>query len=537
MQKETDVLIAGAGPVGLALAADLGRRGVSCIVVERHDGVIYHPKATAQNARTMEFFRRWGIADTVKRAGVPPDFPHTVLYLTSLNGFEIARFERASHGGTLPNQTSPERPQRVNQLWLDPILHDLAQSYTSVRIRYRNELESFVDEGDGIVGTVRQRDSEAAESIGARFIVDCTGTRGTVRRQLGIEMLGRAGLDYNLSIFFKVPELWSYHDKGKAALHFFVDAGGISRSLIQLDGRELWRLGISDRALYDDPASADIEQLITEAVGRRIPYGLIGVSPWVAHDLVAMSYRAGSAFLAGDAAHLNPPTGGFGLNTGMGDVIDLGWKLSAVLAGWGGPQLLDSYEKERRPIAARNVRQSTEDRLRRLQVAIDPAIAEDSPAGQRARSELGEIIKQRDGRTFITDGTALGYIYADSPIVVDDGTPVPLDTIMEYHPTSRPGARAPHAWLPDGRSTIDLFGANFVLLRFGPESPRPEPLANAFAAHGVPLDVATIEDPDIARLFERRLVLVRPDGHVAWRADVIPDDPGAIVDRLRGSLQ
>jgi len=531
---ETDVLIVGAGPVGLSLAIDLGRRGISCVVVERSDGIIRHPRATAQNARTMEFFRRWGIAETVKAAGAPPDYPHTVLYVTNLNGFEIARFERASHGGLKPLAISPERPQRVNQLFLDPILLQHASSYESVSLRYRNEFESYVETDDGIVATVNVQG--AVESVAARYVVDCTGTRAVVRRALGIEMEGRAGIDYNVSIFFKVPELWSYHDKGKAALHFFVDAGGITRNLVQLDGRELWRLGVSDRQLYEHPETVDAERLITECVGTRVPFELLGVSCWTAHDLVARSYRRGRAFLAGDAAHLNPPSGGFGLNTGMGDVVDLGWKLSAVLAGWGGPQLLDSYECERRPIAARNVRQSTENYLRGLQIKIDPEIADDSAAGAQARSTLGEHIRKIQGRTFTTDGTALGYIYAGSPIVYDDGSPQPEDTIMEYHPTSRPGARAPHAWLAEGRSVLDLFGDRFVLLRFGIDAPNTEAFERVFAKRRVPLHTVSIEDPDLARLYERRLALVRPDGHVAWRADESPRDPDAIVEVVRGGV-
>jgi len=530
---ETEVLIVGAGPVGLALALDLGRRGISCVVVERSDGIIHHPRATAQNARTMEFFRRWGIAEEVKAAGAPPDYPHTVLYVTNLNGFEIARFERASHGGSKPLDFSPERPQRVNQLFLDPILLQRATSYESVTVRYRCAFESFVDAGRGIVAGVRTESS--VESIAAAYIIDCSGTRGAVRRALGIEMEGRAAIDYNVSVFFKAPELWSYHDKGKAALHFFVNARGITRSLVQLDGRELWRLGVIDQYLYEHPEAVDAERLITEALGRAVPFELLGISCWTAHDLVARSYHNGRAFLAGDAAHLNPPSGGFGLNTGLGDVIDLGWKLSAVLAGWGGPKLLGSYEFERRPIAERNVRQGAENYLRGLQMRIDPAIADDSPAGAQARLELGDHIRRVQARTFTTDGTALGYVYAGSPVICDDGSPLPEDTIMEYHPTSRPGARAPHAWLPDGRSIIDLFGERFVLLRFGPDAPNTDRFRNAFATSGVPLDVVAIDDPDTARLYERRLTLVRPDGHVAWRADDLPADPNALVDVVRGA--
>jgi 2-polyprenyl-6-methoxyphenol hydroxylase-like FAD-dependent oxidoreductase len=530
---ETGVLIAGAGPVGLALAVDLGRRGIPCIVVERSDGVIRHPRATAQNARTMEFFRRWGIADTVKNAGAPPDFPHTVLYVTNLNGFEIARFDRAAHGGTKAAETSPERPQRVNQLWLDPILAELAASYDSVTLRYRCEFDSFVEHDDRIVASVHEGDSR--EEIAASYLIDATGTRGSIRRSLGVEMEGRAGLDYNLSIFFRLPALWEYHDKGKAALHFFVDSKGMKRNLIQLDGRELWRLGVCDQALYEHPETADVGALLTEAIGRPVPFELIGVSPWTAHDLVATSYGTRRVLFAGDAAHLNPPDGGFGLNTGMGDAIDLGWKLSAVLAGWASPGLLASYESERRPVAARNVRQSTENHLRAAQMPIDPAIADDSLAGAAAREALGDHIRRVQSRTFISDGTALGYVYHDSPVICPDGSPPPEDTIMEYHPTSRPGARAPHAWLADGRSILDLFGTNYVLLRFGSDAPSTDAMAAAFHQRGVPLHVETIDDPTTRTLYEKRFALVRPDGHVAWRGDAIPGQPGGIVDVVRGA--
>lgn len=328
------VLIAGGGPVGLALAGDLGRRGISCILVEQGDGTIEHPKASAHNARTMEFFRRWKIADAVRKAGVPADFPHTVLYLTSLTGFEIARIERRHHGGGAPTSTSPERPQRCNQLWLDPILRDFAASFESVSLRYRTRLESFVDDGACVVATVYDRDRDERHTIGAEYLIDCTGGRSRIRQLLGIEMDGDPTIDYNLSIFFRIPELWSYHDKGKAALHFFVDKDGIRRSLVQLDGRELWRLGITGQEYYDNPDAVDVDAQIADVVGAIVPYELIGVRRWVTHDLVAQRYRQGRVLLAGDAAHLNSPSGGFGLNTAMGDVIDLGWKLAAVLAGW-----------------------------------------------------------------------------------------------------------------------------------------------------------------------------------------------------------
>ncbi len=527
------MLIAGAGPVGLALAIDLGRRGIPCIVVERNDGTIHHPRATAQNARTMEFFRRWGIAEEVINAGAPPDFPHTVLYVTDLNGFEIARLDRPSHGGRAPAETSPERPQRVNQLFLDPILHRLATSFTSVTMRHRTELDSFVEHADGVRATVRSGD--ATETIDTQYLIDCTGIRATARRALGVDMSGEAGLDYNLSIFFRLPELWSYHDKGKAALHFFVDAHGIKSNLIQLDGRELWRLGVCDEALYRDPERADAGALLTRAFGRSVPFELVGVARWTAHDLVADSYGTTRVFFAGDAAHLNPPDGGFGLNTGLGDAVDLGWKLAAMLDGWGSSELLSSYERERRPVAERNVRASAENHRRAATMPIGPEIADASPAGEAARAALGEYIRREHARTFTTPGIALGYIYDDSPLIIYDGSVRPEDTIMEYRPTTFPGARAPHAWIGPDRSILDLFGDAFVLLRLGKSAPDPKPLQNALAARNVPVREATIPDPDIRTLYERDVVLVRPDGHVAWRGDALPPDVEMVAEVVRGA--
>jgi len=529
------VLIAGGGPVGLALAGELGRRGISCILVEQGDGTIVHPRASAHNARTMEFFRRWGIAEAVRKAGVPADFPHTVLYLTSLTGFEIARIERRHHGGGAPTSTSPERPQRCNQLWLDPILRDLAASFNSVALRYRTRLESFIEEDDHIVATVHDRDRDERQTISASYFVDCSGGNSRIRRSLGIEMDGDPTVDYNVSIFFRIPELWSYHDKGKAALHFIVDKNGIHRNLVQLDGRVLWRLGVTDKDAYDNPDAVDVPALMAEVVGKVVPYELIGVRRWVTHDLVAQHYRQGRVFLAGDAAHLNSPAGGFGLNTAMGDVIDLGWKLAAVLEGWGHPDLLDSYETERRPIAIRNVGQATQNHLRDRRRKTHPEIADDSTSGARARREFGEEIVRTQTQAYITDGTALGYRYDPSLICWDDGSNPVDDTISEYRATSAPGSRAPHAWLSQTQSTLDLFGTGFVLLRFGDEAPDTTALEREFAGAGIPLATHVIRDPAVAELYERRLVLVRPDGHVAWRSDEVASDPRALVDRVRGA--
>ena len=525
----------GGGPVGLGLAIDLGWRGIDCLLVEQGDGTITHPRANAENARTMEFFRRWGIADAVRAAGTPEDYPHTVLYLTALTGFEIARIERPGHGGRAPSAVSPERPQRCNQLWLDPILRERAAGFPSVRVKLNCRLESFEQDDASVVATVLDLEAGERSRISADYLVACCGGHSSIPKTLGIGMQGTPTLEYNLNIFFRSPALWSHHDKGKAALHFFADAQGIWRTLVQLDGRELWRLGLRGKYYFDNAETVDASALIAGVVGKPVPHEVVSVLRWIARDLVADHYRAGRVFLAGDAAHQNTPSGGFGLNTGMGDAADLGWKLAAVFQGWGGRGLLNSYETERRPVAERIVKQAAGNFMRDRRRPSHPKIAEDSPEGERARREMGEAIVSSQTSVYLTDGTALGYVYDPSPICWSDGALSQPPSISQYRPTTRPGARAPHAWLPDGRSTLDLFGRGFVLMRLGADAPDSAALEAALARRGVPAAVAAIADRGICELYERRFVLVRPDGHVAWRGDTMPDDPLAVVDCVRGA--
>jgi 2-polyprenyl-6-methoxyphenol hydroxylase-like FAD-dependent oxidoreductase len=532
---ETPILIVGGGPVGLALACDLGLRGTSCLLIEQGEGLPDHPRATALNSRSMEFMRRWGIADAVHAAGTPDDFPHTALYCTSFTGYEIARIERPSHGGREPIKQSPERPQRCNQLFLDPILTKLARSFDHVKLRHRCRLEGVKEAADHVIATVYDGANDERMQIAATYLIDCSGGRSVIRPALGIEMSGSPYVGYFVSIFVRVPELWNHHAMGKAALVTFVDAKGLWRNLISLDGRELYRLGLTGKQYYDAPDQVDAEGFFREAVGKDVPHEILSVRRWMARNVVADRYRHGRIFLAGDAAHLNHPAAGLGLNTGLGDAVDLGWKLAAMLAGWGGERLLDSYEPERRPVGIRNIGHADLSHNSERQQPTHSEIATDTAAGVEARRKMGEDLVRIQTRRVITDGLALGYQYAPSPIVCGDGAiPLPSSTVA-YHPTTFPGSRAPHAWLADGRSTLDLFGNGFTLLRLGPGAPQPVTIERAFAEHGVPLNSISIADPAIAALYERPLVLVRPDGHVAWRGDEEPADPRTIVDRVRGA--
>jgi len=532
---ETPVLIVGGGPVGLALACDLGLRGISCLLIEQDEGLPDHPRATALNSRSMEFMRRWGVAEAVHAAGTPDDFPHTALYCTSFTGYEIARIERPSHGGREPIKQSPERPQRCNQLFLDPILTKLARSFDSVQLRHRCRLESVSEAGDHVIATVHDRANDRRFEIAASYLVDCSGGRSVIRPALGIEMSGSPYVGYFLSIFVRAPDLWTHHAMGKAALVTFVDSNGLWRNLISLDGRELYRFGVTGKQYYDAPDQVDAEGFFRQVVGKDVPHQILSVRRWMARNVVADRYRHGRIFLAGDAAHLNHPAAGLGLNTGLGDAVDLGWKLSAVIAGWGGARLLDSYEPERRPVGIRNIGHAGLSHDNERQQATHPEIAMNTAAGAEARRKMGEdLVRIQTGRV-ITDGLALGYQYTPSPIVCGDGVaPRPASTV-EYQPTTLPGSRAPHAWLSAARSALDLFGNGFTLLRLGSGAPQPSMMERAFSERAVPLNTVSIADPTIAALYERRLVLVRPDGHVAWRDDVEPADPLSVVDHVRGA--
>ncbi len=273
-------------------------------------------------------------------------------------------------------------------------------------------------------------------------------------------------------------------------------------------------------------------------MGREFDFEILSVLPWVRRQLVADSYGKQRVFIAGDAAHLTSPTGGFGMNTGIQDSVNLAWKLEACLRGWGGPRLLPTYELECRPVGIRNVSEATGNLKRMLSPRVKSVPTEmfdEGPAGDAARKVFGDGYTEMMRREWFSNGIHLGYMYEGSPVIVPDGTPQPPDEVSTYTQTARPGSRAPHVWLADGRSTLDLFGKGFVLLRFGSNPLPVAGLVAAAATCGMPLEVVDIVHPGAEALYERRLVLVRPDGQVAWRADVEPDPAVGVIDAVRGA--
>jgi 2-polyprenyl-6-methoxyphenol hydroxylase-like FAD-dependent oxidoreductase len=534
-QSTVPVLIIGGGPVGLALAGDLGWRGIPCLLIEQSDGSIYQPRMDLVGVRTMEMCRRWGIVDKVENSPYPRDYPQDNIYLTSLTGYELGRERFPSMGEQKPPPESPQKRERCPQNLFDPILREFASAQPGVTLRYRTRLLSFKQDGSGVTATVENNDTGEQEDIASRYIVGCDGANSLVRRGLRLKMAGQAIVTHTTNVIFRCPHLVALHDKGKAYRHIFIGPEGTWATIVAINGGDEWRLSIIGSAERRDLSQDDIHAAIRRAVGTDVEYEILTVMPWIRRELIADRYRSDRGFIAGDAAHVMSPTGGFGMNTGIGDAIDLSWKLAATIEGWAGLDLLDSYSTERRPVAVRNVAEASGNLTRMLSPGKNPDLLDDTAAGAATRQRVGTEFSEAMRREWFTLGVHLGYRYDDSPICELDGTSAPAMETMRYIQTARPGARAPHAWLADGRSTLDLFGRGFVLLRLGPQAPDPAALVTTARLSRVPLSIIDIDEPEVVKLYERRLVLVRPDGHVAWRGDALPQDPVALIDRIRGA--
>jgi 2-polyprenyl-6-methoxyphenol hydroxylase-like FAD-dependent oxidoreductase len=537
MPQEVDIpiLIAGGGPVGLALAGDLGWRGIECLLVEQSDGTIYQPRMDLVGIRTMEFCRRWGLVGAVEASPYPRDLPQDNVYVTSLAGYELGRERMPTLAAAKAPPESPQRRERCPQNMFDPILRDFAAAQKSVTLRYRTRLVGFAQDADGVTAEVEDATTGARENIRARYLVGCDGGRSLVRETLGIGMVGTAALTYTTNVIFRCPDLVALHDKGRAYRFIILGPEGTWSTIVAINGTDQWRFSIIGGAEERAYTIDEIHRLIRRAVGRDFDYEILTVMPWVRRELVAERYGEGRVFMAGDAVHMLSPTGAFGMNTGIQDAVDLSWKLAATLQGWGGAHLLASYDAERRPIGHRNVREAAANFRRMTSPQPGPLLLEPTADGDKFRQELGAAFTAIMRHEWFTLGVHLGYRYADSPICWPDGSEAPPDVPNTYVPSTVPGCRAPHVWLAPSRSTLDLFGKGFALLGFDADPSDVAVIAAAAHTRGVPLVYTPVDHKDAAALHARRLVLVRPDGHVAWRGDGAPVDPLALIDRIRGA--
>lgn len=554
---ETPVLIVGGGPVGLSLAGELGWRGLPCTLLESRTAPTEHPKATLLGARSMEYFRRWGITNDIYRAALPPEVNYFITFSSRLAGHELYRITSPSIRQTIERppevmarwrelQWSPFYKTQIGQQALEPVLWRFAQSQTGVSLRHGWRFDSFEEDEVGVTSVATDLSSGATHRLRSRWLVACDGGTSSIRRALGIRYNGRGKMRANVSFYFRSKEFLAIHGKGLGNLYFVFapDSFGVFTAI---DGAELWSFQYYFLDHARSTEAIDAHEVLTRAVGRPFQFELCASTHWHHHQSVARQWRSpgGRVFLAGDSAHLFVPTGGVGMNTGIGDAMDLGWKLAAFEAGQAGERLLDSYEIERKPIAVRNsvVSANNSDKIDMVMDEVPPEIDENSPAGEQARARIIPRIRWMS-RQFNSAGLHLGYRYVDSPVVIADGSPEPPDDPAQVVPSTWPGSRAPHAWLTEeqslrGTSTLDWFGRDWVLVRAS-DTPadhacQPQEAINAaFHQHGIVLRHRALPGPAHDRLYERRWVLVRPDGHVAWRGDALPETAASLIAQVLG---
>ena len=536
MRDDTaDVLIVGAGPVGLSASIELGRRGIRCIVVERNDRVGYSPRAKTTNVRTREHLRRWGIAEALRDASpIARDRPSTVVFATRMNGHLLARFENALNGNRERNNLYSESAQWVPQYTLENVLREHAQSFPNVSIHFQTEFVALSQSDAGVITTVRDLTNRETATITSSFVIGADGPRSVVRDVIGAKMVGEGASSRNYSVIFRSPELATRHVHEPAIMYWMVN-DDVPSLLGPMDEEGLWFFMATKLAGDIDPATLEPTDLIRRGTGLAdLPIEIVGTDIWVAHRLVADRYSQGRVFLAGDACHLHPPFGGFGMNMGIGDSVDIGWKLAARLQGWGGDTLLGSYETERRKVHERTIAEAVINFGSTSNQLVRPGLEDDGVIGDATRNEVADIIEATKIREFMTLGIVLGMRYEDSAVIVPDGSAPPPEHFMLYTPSAHPGCLAPHIWLEDGSSLYDHFGDGFTLLVTDGEEADAGPLAAAMAKLNVPLKVLS---PDDARLHERyqaRFALIRPDQHVAWRGDQFPPNLPSLISHVTG---
>ena len=524
------VLIAGGGPSGLAAAIELGRRGVEVLVVEPRAVLDpLRPRAKTTSVRTMEHLRRWGIADRLRAAApLPVEHAQDVVFVTGLFGHEITRFENAFGLWTTPQDVAAEAGQQAPQPLVEEVLRAAAAELPTVTVLIGWRVASVLDGPDAAQAVLEGPDGEP-HRIAADWLLGCDGSGGITRSAIGARYEGSSGTLPNLSITFRSAAL-EERELCALGIHYWVigaERGGLMGRL-DLDGT-WWAIvqGVDARAEDVDPVA-----LVRALAGTDIDVDVLATDPWSARMLLVDRYRGERVFLVGDAAHLNPPWGGHGFNTCVGDAVNLAWKLAAVLQGWAPASLLDSYEAERRPVAARTIGAAGDQEAFLAPSFAEADLDDEGTAGRLLRADVARRLSVKESE-FHSLGLVLGYDYPDSPVIVPDGRPVPAPTLRSYEPSAHPGARLPHAWLPDGRSLYDLLGDGFTLLRVGREAD-PSALADAAARQGIPVRVLDLlHETGLRPRYDADLVLIRPDQHVAWRGSTV-DDPDGLVRSVVG---
>jgi len=514
------------------LANELGRRGVTAALVDPKPSTAVNPQANATQARTMEHYRRLGFADEVRRLGLPEDFPTDIAYFTRFATHELARFRLPSAREARERVTTmsgswsaAELPHRVSQKYVEQVLRRNAEALPGVSIDYGWRLTDFGETEDAVSGTVAQVDGGTQRQITARYLVGADGARSDIRKRLGIVWTGETGVVRDFfggrmyAIYLRAPEFYDVvpHPPAWMNVTFNRDRRAF---MAAVDGKGEFAFHTQLRE-GEDPertSAAGAAGLFDSAAGARIDATILSCDTWTAgHALVADRFRRGRILLGGDAAHLFTPAGGLGYNTAVEDAVNLGWKLAATIKGVAAPRLVDSYELERRPAAVRNTGYARAFAESLGRFVPEDGLEDNGPRGERLRRAAGQYLERHGRAEFNIPGITFGTRYAESPVIVYDGSAAAPDSANSYEPSASPGGRAPHVWLDDGVSLFDTFGFEWTLLRLGPAPPDGTGLVDAARRLGIELEVVDVPSKEVRDLYEAPLALIRPDQVVAWR--------------------
>lgn len=544
----TDVLIAGAGPVGTTLALCLAQRGIRSLVIEpKAQGTLPDVKCNHIAARSMELYRRLGVADALRAGGLPDDYPHDVSYRTTTVGREVTRIHipgrltrKTDTSGPDGGWPTPEPPHRINQRYLEPILLEHARQVSHITFAHRERVAGYTEHADGIRAEVRHEDSGAVRTVHARYLVGCDGGRSTIRKAMGATLVGDDVVQRVQSTCIRAPGLIERMQVPPAWAMFSVNPRR-SGNIYAIDGREVWLVHNYLRDNEPDFESVDRDWAIRAILGvdESFAYEVMSKEDWFGRRLVADRLQRDRVFIAGDAAHLWVPYAGYGMNAGLADAANLAWHLAAQIEGWADAAALMAYERERHPITeqvshfAMNHAHAMAQRRR----AIPADIEDDTPQAQAARQAFGRDLYELNVQQYCCAGLNFGYYYADSPLIAYDGEAAPAYSMGHFTASTVPGCRTPHFWLDDGRSLYDAFGPGYTVLclRAGCEA-SVAALQAAAAARRMPLSVLDLSAQKPPAEYRHALLVARADAHTAWRGDAL-DAAGAaaLVQRLCGA--
>ena len=544
----TRVLIVGGGPVGLTLAMDLAWRGIDVVVAERRpSNDPPNVKCGQIGARSMEIFRRLGVADKLRGIGLPADYPNDIVSATSVTGIELSRVLIPARGvrgtpaaaGPDTSWPTPEHTHRCNQKFFEPVLIAHAAQQPRIRILHRTEITDLTQDEQGVTASAVDLDGGTRSTIECDYLVGCDGASSFVRKSIGSEFVGSPVLQYAQSSYIRAPQLRSLLPAKPAWLYFSLNPRRCGVTMA-VDGRETWNL-----QNFSYPGETGLDHLDRDwvirsilGVGPDFEYELLSSEDWIARRLVASKFRDRRVFICGDAAHVWMPLGGFGMSAGIADAANLAWKLAGVFHGWATPAIFDAYEAERRPITdqASRIISDIGSKVMMQRNQLSPEIERLDAIGETARAGAGQLAYALDVEQQCCGGLNFGYFYDRSPIIAYDGEQAPTYTMGTFTSTTVPGCRAPHLWIEGRRSLYDAMGPDYTLLRLDP-TVRVNGIVAAAAQRGLPLAVLDVKSHEVSEFYRHKLVLVRPDQHVAWRGDAEPADPLDLVDLVRGAAR